>query len=228
MTGSTTTQVSSLTPQYLAKLTFDLYQTHGVPLEVSEDIIEKKGLVLDRIELTNLIEGHQKLSQETSAGQFKSGVGSNTLKAQAMHTTTHILHKVLRDIFGSEVKQMGSAILDDKARFDINVNANELTEDKIQQISSEVQSIIDKHLAMTKAEMTEQEARNIGAIGLFGEKYGEKVTVYTLGNDQEIFSREFCGGPHINNTKEISKFEILKKKSIGNGLTRIEFDITLS
>jgi alanyl-tRNA synthetase len=221
-TSAKTTHIND--PKWLAKKAFDLYTTHGVPIEISEDIVEKHGLLIDTLELDRLITEHQTLSQNSSAGQFKSGLGSNSEMAKSMHTATHILHTVLRKMFGNKLQQMGSAILDDKARFDINIAASEISDEKVKEIEEKVNEVINKGLIMEKLETTETAARELGAIGLFGEKYGEKVTVYTLKDAAgTVFSREFCGGPHIKNTAEIKPFKILKKKSIGAGLTRVEF-----
>ena len=216
-----------LDPKWLAKKTFDLYQSHGVPIEISEYLIEQEGLILDVDFLQSLIDSHQKLSQLSSTAQFKSGLGSTSESAIAMHTATHILHSVLRKMFGNQLHQMGSAILEDKARFDININSSELTPEVITKIEESVQAIINKNLNMTSIETSPEEAKKLGAIGLFGEKYGSKVTVYTLSDENDIYSREFCGGPHIKNTNQIGKFQILKKKSIGNNLTRIDFGVSL-
>jgi alanyl-tRNA synthetase len=216
---------AELNPQFLAQTAWDLYQTHGVPFEVSEDILEAKGLSLDKDFLEKLINDHQELSRTTSAGQFKSGLGGDTAKTRRLHTVTHILHKVLRDMFGSDVKQKGSAITDQKARFDFTFDRR-LTDEELEQLESKIQEVIDKQLTMTKAEMTEKEARELGAIGLFGEKYGDVVTVYSLVDESgEVYSREFCGGPHVQNTSEIGKFKVIKQKSVGSGLKRIEYDL---
>jgi alanyl-tRNA synthetase len=214
-----------LTPQFLAEKAWDLYQTHGVPFEVSEDILEAKGLNLDKGYLEKLINDHQELSRTTSAGQFKSGLGGDTAKTRRLHTVTHILHKVLRDMFGEDVHQKGSAITDEKARFDFTLDRR-LTDDEVVELESKIQAIIDKQLAMIKAEMSEKEARDLGAIGLFGEKYGDTVTVYSLtAEDGEVYSREFCGGPHVENSSEIGTFKVIKQKSVGSGLKRIEYDV---
>jgi alanyl-tRNA synthetase len=211
--------------QTLAQKTWDLYQTFGVPIEVSEEIITDKNLSIDKEFLDKLIENHQKLSQTSSAGQFKSGLGEDTDKTRKLHTTTHILHHVLRNKFGEQLQQKGSAITSEKARFDFTLD-QKLEETELVEIQTNVQQIIDLHLKMTKSEMTEREARELGAIGLFGEKYGERVTVYSLSDDNDqVYSREFCGGPHIQNTQEIGTFKILKQKSIGQGLKRLEFDV---
>ena len=217
--------MSTHTPQQLAEKTWDLYQTHGVPLEVSEDILEARGLELDKDYLEKLITEHQTLSRSTSAGQFKSGLGQDTNKTRALHTSTHILHKVLRDQLGDGVKQMGSAITDEKARFDFSFDRR-LEDAEIAQIQEKAQAIIDLKLNMNKREMPQADAKESGAIGLFGEKYGDIVSVYSLEDAEgNLYSREFCGGPHITNTSEIGKFKILKQKSVGQGVKRIEFDV---
>lgn len=214
-----------LNPEFLAEKTWNLYQTFGVPIEVSEDILESKGLKLDAKLLAELIAEHQALSQTTSAGQFKSGLDADTDKTRKLHSSTHILHSVLRKIFGDEVKQKGSAITNEKARFDFTLT-NNISPEQISEIESGVQAIIDRKLEMERLEMKQDEAKALGAIGLFGEKYGDIVSIYTL-KDQEgnVYSREFCGGPHIQNSLEIGKFKLLKQKSVGQGLKRIEFTV---
>jgi alanyl-tRNA synthetase len=214
-----------LNPEFLAEKTWNLYQTFGVPIEVSEDILESKGLKLDAKLLTELITQHQALSQTTSAGQFKSGLDADTDKTRKLHSSTHILHSVLRDIFGDEVKQKGSAITNEKARFDFTLTSN-ISPEQISQIENGVQAIIDRKLEMERLEMKQDEAKKLGAIGLFGEKYGDIVSIYTLKDGQgNVYSREFCGGPHIQNSLEIGKFKLLKQKSVGQGLKRIEFTV---
>jgi alanyl-tRNA synthetase len=216
---------SSLTPQELAEKTWDLYQTFGVPIEVSEDILAQKGLNLDQALLQELITKHQELSRDTSGTQFKSGLEGDSAKTRKLHTTTHILHQVLRSLFGGEVKQMGSAITSEKARFDFSY-LDRFSDQDLENIRSKVQEIIDLKADMNRTEMPQSEAKKLGAIGLFGEKYADVVSVYTLQDkDGKIISREFCGGPHIENTSEIGKFVILKQKSVGTGVKRLEFDV---
>lgn len=211
-------------PDSLAEKTWDLYQSHGVPLEVSEDFLNDKNLTFNQEILNNLIEEHQKKSQQASAGQFKSGLGGDSEKTRRLHTVTHILHAKLREMFGTDVKQMGSAITDQKARFDFSFT-RPLDENEVQELTSKVQNVIDKKLEMTKAEMSPDQAKELGAIGLFGEKYGDVVSVYTLEDGDSVYSREFCGGPHIKNTSEIGKFEVIKQKSVGQGVRRIEYNV---
>jgi alanyl-tRNA synthetase len=214
---------TELTPQFLSQKVWDLYQTSGVPIEVSLNIMEENKLQIDEELLANCIKKHQEMSQ-SQTGQFKSGLGNDSNKTRSLHTTTHILHTILRNLFGVQVTQKGSNITDQKARFDFSLD-KKLEKSDLDKITLEVQKIIDQKLEMTKTEMTENEARELGAIGLFGEKYGNIVSVYTLAGGDFVFSREFCGGPHIANTQELGKFTIIKQKSIGQNLRRIEFDL---
>ena len=200
---------------------WNLYQTHGVPFEVSQSECKLHGVFIDVEQLEMLIEQHQKQSQDASSGQFKSGLGAQSDKTRRLHTATHILHAVLREMFGDEVRQVGSAITDQKARFDVTVGDAVDAE----QVRAAVQKIIDTAALVTKAEMTEVEARKLGAIGLFGEKYPPVVTVYTIEKDGVVYSREFCGGPHADNANELGQFVLLKVNSIGSGRKRFEFDI---
>jgi alanyl-tRNA synthetase len=211
--------------QLISEKIFDLYQSHGVPMELSEDILDKNNISFDTLKLSELIHGHQNMSQEASKVQFKSGLGEQNEKTTRLHTTTHLLHKVLRDTFGQSIKQMGSAITSEKARFDFTKD-DRITDDELLKIQEKIQLIIDQNMVVNKREMSETEARELGAIGLFGEKYGKLVTVYTIQDiEGNAFSREFCGGPHVKNTQEIGKFVILRQKSVGQGLKRLEFNV---
>jgi alanyl-tRNA synthetase len=216
----------TLTSEFLAQKAFDLYQTHGVPIELSKDILAEYGHELDELALSQKIQQHQKLSQSSSNSQFKSGLGTDNSKTRALHTTTHLLHQILRSTFGETVRQMGSAITDEKARFDFALNSTELTPEKLLTIEKELNQLVAKNLTMQKIQTTPALAKEMGAIGLFGEKYGDSVFVYSLVDENGVaFSREFCGGPHVENTSQIGKVKILKKKSIGQGMTRLEYDI---
>jgi alanyl-tRNA synthetase len=209
----------------LALKIWDLYQSNGVPFEVSESILAEHNLTFDKKQLDDLIIEHQQKSQQSSGVQFKSGLLEENQKTKKLHTLTHILHQSLREYFGDGVRQMGSAITTEKARFDFSYD-KEITDNDLAKLTEIVQFKINQNLQMTNQIMTPEDAKKYGAIGLFGEKYGEVVTVYSLvDQDGKVYSKEFCGGPHINNTSEIGKFVIIKQKSIGQGLKRIEFDV---
>jgi alanyl-tRNA synthetase len=217
--------VDGFNAELVSEKIFDLYQSHGVPMELSEDILQKNSIEFDTLKLNELIHGHQNLSQEASKVQFKSGLGEQNEKTTRLHTATHLLHNTLREMYGDTVKQMGSAITSEKARFDFTKDERISDEDLVK-IQSSIQSSIDDKYEVVKREMTESEARKLGAVGLFGEKYGSIVTVYSVENSSGIaISREFCGGPHVKNTQEIGKFVILRQKSVGQGLKRLEFDV---
>ena len=215
----------NLTTREAAEISWDLYQKAGVPFEVSQDECQKNNIQFEFTLVESLMKKHQELSRTTSAGQFKSGLGQDSIKTKRLHTATHILHQILRDTFGDSVRQMGSAITDSKARFDFTLD-HKIDSDNLGLIQTKVQSVIDQKLIISKVEVTENKAREMGAIGLFGEKYGNLVTVYTLQDkDGKIYSREFCGGPHIDSTSQIGKFKILKEKSVSAGVRRLEFDV---
>jgi alanyl-tRNA synthetase len=218
-------QVENLENAQMVKNTWDLYQSHGVPMELSESILEKNGYALDLELLNQQIVKHQELSNTTNKGDFKSGLLGNSPKTMALHTLTHIMHQKLRDLYGLEVRQMGSSITDEKARFDFA--CNDEVDTKLVQF--EMNEIVKLGLEMKVKEMSPEEAKTEGAIGLFGEKYGSKVNIYTL-QDKEgaVYSKEFCNGPHVSNTSEIQEVIILKIKSLGAGVKRIEFDVLMA
>jgi alanyl-tRNA synthetase len=203
---------------------WNLYQTHGVPFEVSESECALHGVGIDVAQLEILIENHQKQSQEASGGQFKSGLATHTDKTRRLHTATHLLQAVLREMFGSEVRQVGSAITEEKARFDVTL-VDSIDADMSDLIRQKVQDIIEVGAPVSSTQMPEAEARALGAVGLFGEKYPDIVTVYTIQKDGVVYSQEFCGGPHAANTAELGSFVMLKTSSIGSGKKRFEFDV---
>jgi alanyl-tRNA synthetase len=208
----------------LTNKAWDLYQSNGVPVEVSEQITEKKGYLISSEELHALIEGHQQKSSDSSKNTFKSGLGEQNNKTIRLHTTTHILHTVLRELFGTTTRQIGSSITSDKARFDATID-QEITQENCDFITKTMQNWIDKSMTVTRKEMKKEVATQLGAIGLFGEKYPDMVSVYTISEHESVFSREFCSGPHVINTNEIGTFALLKVKSIGAGRKRFEFNV---
>jgi alanyl-tRNA synthetase len=204
---------------------WDLYQSFGVPFEISEEQIETAGLTIDTHQLHELIQSHQQKSSEAATGLFKSGVQEDTEKTRKLHTTTHLVHAVLRTLLGSEVRQVGSAITNEKARFDFTTT-QDISPEQESTIIRNLNSYISTNALVTKNEMTEQAARELGAIGLFGEKYPSIVSVYSIITpDGTVLSREFCGGPHVTSLSELGTFELIKIKSIGQGRKRIEFTV---
>jgi alanyl-tRNA synthetase len=191
---------------------FNLYQTFGFPWEVSCELALKQGVVVDRAQFSSEFEKHQNLSRTASSGEFKGGLGGNSPQIVAYHTTTHLLHKALKMVLGDSVVQKGSNITEERLRFDFAWGAK-LTDEQKTEVESLVRSWIERGLEVKREEVSFDEAVKRGAIGLFGEKYGELVSIYTIFDPKtnEVVSLEFCGGPHVNNTSEIGTFKIVKE-----------------
>jgi alanyl-tRNA synthetase len=206
------------------RLAWDLYQSSGVPFEVSEEESSKHNYNIDIESLHLMIEEHAKQSQSSGIGQFKSGLADDSVHVTKLHTATHILHAVLRKLYGTEVKQNGSALTATKGRFDVSIPLDTIIDKNI--IANEVQNIINSNSNISKDLMKSIDAINSGAIGLFGEKYPEEVSVFTISNSGNVYSKEICTGPHVTNTRECGKFNLIKISSIGSGKKRFEFNLT--
>jgi alanyl-tRNA synthetase len=206
-------------PSLSGKEAFDLFQTYGFPFE----LIQELGKVNDEAEFKAELAKHQELSRTASAGQFKGGLASHSEKAVRLHTATHLLDAALRKVLGTEVWQKGSNITDERTRFDFTHNAK-LTDQQKQQVEDLVNAWVKADLPVKKEQMTQDQARKLGAIGVFGEKYADTVSVYSIIDPStgEVVSREFCGGPHVERTGLIGAFKIQKEESISAGVRRIK------
>jgi len=202
------------------KEAFTLYESFGFPIEMVQEELAKNNLSLNLDEFNQAKEAHQKQSQTLSAGKFKSGLADNSEIITKYHTTTHLLHTALRRILGEYVQQSGSNITADRLRFDFS-HGDKLTEDQLKQVSELVNQQIKANLVVTKETMPFTQAQKEGAIAFFGNKYPEIVSVYTIGNQDNYFSKEVCTGPHVTNTSELGTFEITKEESAGSGKRRI-------
>lgn len=202
------------------KFAFDLYQTEGFPLELTMEILNQNGMKFTDKE-KNLFEEefqkHKDLSRTTSAGIFKGGLESKSDETiTKLHTATHLLHAALRQILGEHVSQKGSHITAERLRFDFS-HPNKLTDKEIESVEELINQQIRADLPVSFEETTLPAAIKKGALHFFGEKYGEKVKVYSIGS----FSREVCGGPHVTHTGEIGSVRIIKQEKIGSGIIRI-------
>lgn len=199
---------------------FDLYQTEGFPLELTMEILKQNGMVFTDVEknsFTAEFEKHRELSRTTSAGIFKGGLENKSdVEITKLHTLTHLLHASLREILGEHVSQKGSHITADRLRFDFS-HPNKLTEDEVGKVEGLINEKIKEDLKVSFEEMKLSEAIKSGALHFFGERYGETVKVYSIGN----FSKEVCGGPHVNHTSELGRAKIIKQEKIGSGIVRI-------
>lgn len=198
------------------KIAFAFYQSYGFPLELTEELAREKGQDVNREEFYSEFKKHKELSRTASAGMFRGGLAGDTPETRRLHTATHLLHQALRMILGEHVQQKGSNITSERLRFDF-AHQKALTQEEIKKVEDLVNEKIDEGLPVSWKETTFEEAKKEGALAFFGEKYGEKVKVYSIGS----FSREVCGGPHVENTRELGRVTITKEESAGSGVRRI-------
>ncbi len=202
------------------KEAFDLYQSFGFPVEMVEEELRKNNLSLDVDEFNKYKSEHQQQSQTLSAGKFKSGLADHSEIITKYHTATHLLHASLRKILGPNVQQSGSNITSERLRFDFSF-PDKLTDSQLQQVQDLVNQQIKLNLPVSVKTLPFEEAVNSGALAFFGAKYPKVVTMYTVGDDKNYFSREVCTGPHVKNTGVLGNFKITKEESAGSGKRRI-------
>ena len=196
---------------------FKLYETYGFPPEITADLAKEQGFKIDNSEFEKLFKEHQEKSRMGSEHKFKGGLAEQNEKTIAYHTATHLLHKALQMVLGEHATQKGSNITTERLRFDFS-HPEKMTKEQLQQVEDIVNEQIQRDLPVTCEEMTLEEAKNAGAMGLFESKYGDKVKVYTIGD----FSKEICGGPHVKHTGELGHFKIKKEESSSAGVRRIK------
>jgi alanyl-tRNA synthetase len=200
------------------KNSFLLYQSYGIPPEVIDEIVEEVGSSIDKKGFEEELKKHQELSRTASAGRFKSGLADNSESTTKLHTATHLLLAALKIILKDEnIEQRGANITPERLRFDFTF-PRKLTDEEIKKLEELVNAQIQKSCEVVREEMSPAEAKAKGACGIFDKKYGEKVSVYSIGN----FSKEICTGPHVKNTCEIGKFRIVKEESSSSGIRRIK------
>jgi alanyl-tRNA synthetase len=202
------------------KKAFFLYESYGFPLELTEEIASDKGQKINKEEFEKEFTKHKDLSRTASAGMFKGGLSDNSEEVTKLHTATHLLHKALREALGEHVSQKGSNITSERLRFDFS-HQQKLTPEELKKVEDMVNEQIKKDLSVFMETMSLNEAISEGALHFFGEKYGEKVKVYTIGTKNDWFSKEVCGGPHVTHTGEIGHVRIIKQEKVGAGVIRI-------
>ena len=209
---------------------FQLYDTFGFPLELSTEEAIRRKIPLSknwREEFDTKMKEQRERSQTASKGKFKGGLEGQTLEHRKLHTATHLMNAALHNMFEGQIAQKGSNINAERLRFDFTFD-RKLTDDEKQQIEDTVNEQISKGLEVSWAEYPTDYALNeLKAIGVFGDKYGETVKVYTMkAEGEKPFSVEICGGPHVNNTRELAeggkKFKIVKEQSSSAGVRRIK------
>ncbi|MDP2642480.1 MAG: alanine--tRNA ligase [Candidatus Peregrinibacteria bacterium] len=209
---------------------FEMFATYGFPIEMIVEELQNSGWIKDKKDKDFVTENfekffkeHQDLSRAGADKKFAGGLADHSEEVTKLHTATHLLHKALRTVLGTHVEQRGSNITAERLRFDFS-HGEKMTPEQIKQVEEIVNEQIKNALPVNYEEMTVDEAKTKGAMGLFESKYGEKVKVYTMGEDEKgtVFSREICGGPHVNNTSELKSFKILKEESSSGGIRRIK------
>lgn len=192
------------------KIAFYLYESYGIPLEMTQEIAQEKGQRIDKKIFEKEFKKHQELSRKGAEKKFAGGLADHSLAGRKLHTATHLLHQALRDILGEHVRQVGSNITLERLRFDFT-HPEALTETQARRVEKIINDKIRENLPVKMEIMTLGEAKNRGALAFFEERYGEKVKIYSIGD----YSKEVCGGPHVSSTGEIGGVKIVKEQSVG-------------
>lgn len=195
---------------------FRLYDTFGFPVELTQELAAEQGLNVDLDDFNNRFKTHQDASRGEN-GTFKGGLADNSGETTKLHTATHILNAALKSIISPDINQKGSNITAERLRFDFNLD-RKVTPEEIVQIEKFVNDAIKAEIPVVCEEMTYEQAKERGAVGVFANKYGEMVKVYTIGD----VSCEICGGPHVSNTSELQGFKVKKEESAAAGVRRIK------
>nr|AQS29779.1 hypothetical protein [uncultured bacterium] len=203
------------------KESFYLYQSFGFPIEMILELAREKNLFISKRGFSNEVQKHQELSRTATAGKFKGGLADHSEIATKYHTATHLLLAALRQVLGDHVYQKGSNITAERLRFDFS-HPEKLTDEQKEKVERLVNQAIQDNLPVTIQEMSLDDAKKLKAMGIFAAKYGEKVKVYTIGNPHNPFSREICGGPHVEKTEILGQFKIKKEEASSSGVRRIK------
>jgi alanyl-tRNA synthetase len=200
---------------------FYIYETYGFPLEMITEELEKIGYKIDRTKFMEsfhkAMKEHQEKSRAGSEQKFAGGLADHSFECTMLHTATHLLHKALKVVLGDEVNQKGSNITAERLRFDFNY-PQKMTPEQLKTAEDLVNEQIQRDLPVSYEIVTVEEAKQKGAIGLFEDRYGDKVKVYKMGD----FSYEICGGPHVEHTGQLQKFKIKKEEACSAGIRRIK------
>ena len=210
--------VSNISSNTIDKDTaFRLYDTFGFPIELTEELAGERNLKVDIDGFKEKFKEHQEKSRQGSTGKFKGGLASSGEMETKYHTATHLLNAALKRVLGPHVHQKGSNITSERMRFDFSHDAK-MTDEEKQKTEDLVNEYINMAIPVERMEMKKEDALKLGAEAMFIEKYGDIVSVYKIGD----VSLELCGGPHVQNTKELGHFKIKKEESSSAGVRRIK------
>ena len=222
-TGKNITEISG-------KQAFKLFESYGFPLEMTLEMALENGLTLDVNSFEEAFKAHQDLSRAGAEQKFKGGLADHGEMSVKYHTGTHLLNAALRQVLGSHVEQRGSNITAERLRFDFS-HPEKMSEEQKQKVEDLINYAIKKDYHVSFIEMTVAEAKTQGALGVFEDKYGNKVKVYSVGEpdvmpsatiNSQTFSKEICGGPHVEHTGIMGTFKIVKEEAVSSGIRRIK------
>ena len=200
---------------------FTLFTTYGFPIELTREVAKEKGITVDEEAFKLEMAQHQELSRAGSEQKFKGGLADTSEKTTRLHTAHHLLLKALQLVLGSEVKQRGSNITQERLRIDFNYG-QKVTPEQLAEVEKIVNEKIQEDLPVVHTEMPKEEAEKLGAEHEFGAKYPDRVSVYSVGPLEGAFSIEFCGGPHVTHTGKLGTFKIQKEEASSAGIRRIK------
>ncbi|MDA1209235.1 MAG: alanine--tRNA ligase [bacterium] len=204
---------------------FHLYDTYGFPLELTQEIAHEWGSKVDKDGFDTAFAKHQDTSRAGAEQKFAGGLADHSAETTKLHTATHLLNAALRKVLGDHIYQRGSNITTERLRFDFS-HDEKMTAEQKTEVELIVNNAIDADLPVSFEVMTPDAAKEQGAIGVFNEKYGDEVKVYTIGNEKIMVSKEICGGPHVARTGVIGSFTLKKEESSSSGVRRIKAVIT--
>jgi alanyl-tRNA synthetase len=200
---------------------FNLYQSYGFPIEITKELANERGITVDEKGFEEEFKKHKEISAVGSEQKFKGGLADTSEISTRYHTATHLLHKALRTVLGEHVFQKGSNITAERMRFDFS-HGEKMTDEQKKKTEDLVNEKIKEALPVKYEDLPIEEAKKRGAMGLFGDKYGEVVRVYSIGTEDTKWSVELCGGPHVKNTSELGHFKIVKEEAVSAGVRRIK------
>ncbi|MEK7516365.1 MAG: alanine--tRNA ligase [Patescibacteria group bacterium] len=211
---------------------FELYATYGFPIELTRELLAVRTGGKVRIQeqgFAREFAKHQEISRAGSAAKFAGGLADHSQETVRGHTATHLLHQALRIVLGSHVEQKGSNITHERLRFDFS-HSQKMTPEEIKAVETLVAEQIRKDLPVTSQVLTVSEAKSSGALGFFEDKYaqlGDKIKVYFVGDEKRgFFSKEICGGPHVEHTGDLGEFKIIKEEAVSAGVRRIKATVS--
>lgn len=201
----------------ITELAFYMYESFGFPKELVVEYLASLGRTVDVNHFAALFASHQEVSRAGLAGQFKGGLADHEPQTIKHHTAHHLLLAALQQVLGKDVVQKGSNVTQERLRIDFNFD-RKITDEELKAVETIVNEKIQEDLAVEHVEMNKNEALSSGAQAEFGAKYGDTVSVYTIGD----FSKELCGGPHVERTGQLGRLEILKEEASSQGVRRIK------